>query len=196
MVTHKDWTRVGPVTVRLAGGREATFPTIEAAVLWAGWWRVDAYQDYAHNANLAVLVPGHPELEPPVVFIDEIGMRIPAWRVMLAARSINLEETSRPRLRWHWRIRYDGSTFRTAPVPGTGKRGGGHYFRRPRTTQERRAAAAFETEREYIGAGGKVRARRNAANLVNAWDDIRRSRDDRSWKACRRTQWRDRAQDS
>jgi len=193
MVTHKDWTRVGPVTVRLAGGREAAFPTIEDAVLWAGWWRVEAYQEYAHNANLAVLVPGHPELEPPIVFIDEIGMRIPALRVMLAARSINLEGIWREGRRWHWRIRYDASTFRTAPVPGTGKRGGGHYFRRPRTTQERRAASAFGTDRDYIEAGGKVRASRNATNLVSAWDDIHRSRDDRSWKSSRRTQWRERA---
>ena len=44
-----------------------------------------------------------------------------------------------------------------------------HFLRRPKTTQERRTNGRRTEQRdlEY-----KIRAKRNAANLVDAWDDI------------------------
>ena len=79
--------------------------------------------------------------------------------------------------------------FRREPVPGTHKRRGGGYgttvLRRPRTTQERRAYLRDESS-------VRLRARRSAKNLPNAWDDIVRSDifDHKSWKRHRRTQYR------
>ncbi len=75
--------------------------------------------------------------------------------------------------------------FRSGPVPHTGKRRRGFYnwYKRPRTTQERRWNIAYI---DY------VRGRRHKNYLVNAWDD--RPRSDgfikRSWKKNKKTkQW-------
>lgn len=59
-------------------------------------------------------------------------------------------------------------------VPHTGRRSGGHYFRRPR---------------------GKLQALANDARSVppDSWDDIHFStRGDRNWKQHRKTQWHER----
>lgn len=53
------------------------------------------------------------------------------------------------------------------------------WYRKIRTTQERRAAYAYPE---------LVRARRNATNLPNAWDDINVKRL-KSWKKHRKTQY-------
>ncbi|MHC4216756.1 MAG: hypothetical protein ACYSWP_25730 [Planctomycetota bacterium] len=60
------------------------------------------------------------------------------------------------------------------------------FMRRPRTTQERRANGTRKvTNRcEY-----KVRAKRNAVNLVDAWDDIWENTE-RGWKKHRKTQYK------
>ena len=55
------------------------------------------------------------------------------------------------------------------------------YFRNPKTTQERRDAAALDSV--------AVRPSRNPANLPNAWDDIPKSVH-RTWKRYRKTQYR------
>jgi len=53
-----------------------------------------------------------------------------------------------------------------------------HYFRHPRTTQERRASQ-----------GSFCRARRNLHNLISAWDDISRHLN-KCWKSFRKTQYK------
>jgi hypothetical protein len=71
------------------------------------------------------------------------------------------------------------------PVPFTGKSSGGYCFRRPQTMQERRWGQAADTD------DIAPRARRNPANLPNAWDDEQISaRGNRSWKSFRRYQCR------
>lgn len=52
------------------------------------------------------------------------------------------------------------------------------YFRKPKTTQERRHADEY------------TRAKRSHNRLVNAWDDITHARQGRTWKNHRRTQWK------
>lgn len=67
------------------------------------------------------------------------------------------------------------------PVPGIRRRRGGHYFRHPKTTRERRWA---EPMPEYDEPA--PRAKRSAANLPNSWDDYAiADRQDRSWKRFR-----------
>jgi hypothetical protein len=86
--------------------------------------------------------------------------------------------------------------FRDGPVPRTGRHGGGSYFRHPRTTAEIRAwddaLDAADAAAEY-GGTLKLRRRRSAKMLPNAWDDIPRGdHDHRCWKRHRRTQYRTR----
>lgn len=62
------------------------------------------------------------------------------------------------------------------------------FYRRIRTTHERRWAHAWDDE-EFAP---KVRSRRNARNLPNSWDDIPRfDWRHRSWKRYRKHQWKD-----
>jgi len=80
---------------------------------------------------------------------------------------------------------YEWLGFRNGPVPYTGKRKWhfSHYYRRPKTTQERRLSC---------GHAPYVRACRNLMNLANSWDDMYRS-DFHSicWKDCtkKKKQW-------
>lgn len=71
------------------------------------------------------------------------------------------------------------------PVPYTGRRRGGHYFRHVKTTNERRAAQLVDD------TDVAPRGRRNANNLANSWDDYYvTSREDRNWKRFRKTQFK------
>ncbi|HCW06988.1 MAG TPA: hypothetical protein DGG95_06450 [Cytophagales bacterium] len=74
-------------------------------------------------------------------------------------------------------------TYRGGPVPYIGKRSGGGYYRHMKTTQERRWSFAAKVD------GVPWRARRNARNLPNPWDDICRTVT-KSWKKHRKTQWK------
>lgn len=83
--------------------------------------------------------------------------------------------------------------YRRAPVPGV-RRPRWHrgcYYRLPRTQAERRAWAAYEDALEDA-ALPPPRPRRRAAHLITAWDESRRTRE-QSWKAHRRTQWKERS---
>jgi len=67
------------------------------------------------------------------------------------------------------------------------KRSHGHYFRKIKTTQERRWNGAWDDE-EFAP---KARAKRVGVNLPCDWDDLPRSDVDiRCWKRYRKTQWK------
>jgi hypothetical protein len=75
--------------------------------------------------------------------------------------------------------------FRIDPVPFIWKsyRGFRNWYKRPKSTQERRLAYAYE---------GYVRGKRKECNLPNSWDDYQRSdvRTRKSWKNKKiRKQW-------
>lgn len=74
------------------------------------------------------------------------------------------------------------------PVPGTGRRGNYGYHRRPRTQAERRLNQFLDSDVE--DGAPRVRAKRSAHNLPDAWDDLNRPLERRSWKAYRRTQYK------
>ncbi len=72
------------------------------------------------------------------------------------------------------------------PVPGTDRRGSGHYFRNIRYINAKRAAHYFSDEGEIA-----PRAARSVVRLPDAWDDLAiASRHCRSWKQYRKVQWR------
>lgn len=72
------------------------------------------------------------------------------------------------------------------PVPGVRKYRGGHrYYRRIRTTNERRQAQRMDPSDVL------PRGRRSVRMLPNAWDDyVRGDRECRSWKRHRKHQWK------
>jgi hypothetical protein len=79
---------------------------------------------------------------------------------------------------------------RREPVPWTRRSGNGRLFRRPRTTNERRAHYSDEATEEILKSRGvafKLRQERNSNRLPNAHDDLS-LRYQRSWKKHRRAQ--------
>ena len=79
--------------------------------------------------------------------------------------------------------------FRKDPVPGIGKyRRQANWLRRIHTTSERRMAEAH-SDVEMKEYDVKVRAKRNARNLPDSWDDYRRHIE-KNWKSQRKTQWK------
>lgn len=86
---------------------------------------------------------------------------------------------------WGW----DGDRRpRGAPIPGTGRSGGGSILRRPATQSERRQAFACVEDEVPVPC---IRSRRQARRLPTAWDDTLRSDASHySWKRHRNTQWK------
>jgi len=79
---------------------------------------------------------------------------------------------------------------RREPVPWIGRSGNGRLFRRPRTTNERRAHYSNEATKEILVSHGlafKLRQERNSNRLPNAHDDLS-LRYQRSWKEHRGAQ--------
>jgi len=79
---------------------------------------------------------------------------------------------------------------RREPVPWIGRSKNGRLFRRPRTTNERRAHYSNEATKEILKSRGvafKLRQERNSDRLPNAHDDLS-LRYQRSWKEHRGAQ--------
>jgi len=79
---------------------------------------------------------------------------------------------------------------RQEPVPWTRRSKNGRLFRRPRTTNERRAHFSNEATEEILvsrGVAFKLRQERNSNRLPNAHDDLS-LRYQRSWKEHRGAQ--------
>ncbi|KVP39731.1 hypothetical protein [Burkholderia ubonensis] len=112
-------------------------------------------------------------------------MRDDAGGVVTAATFSPLIARRRWRSRWTrmWET-WNGE----GPVPGVRcRRGGGHYYRRPKSMMERRQAAMVLTDEGEVAPRGA----RSLKHLPNAWDDYCvAAREDRNWKRHRRTQWK------
>lgn len=89
--------------------------------------------------------------------------------------------TKKPRQSWYGQP-YQG---KGSPVPHTGRGSGGAYYRKMRTTSNRRGAQIVDKDEIAF------RPSCSASGMPNAWDDrIRKDRMDISWKGFRRTQWK------
>lgn len=65
------------------------------------------------------------------------------------------------------------------------------FFRRPKTTQERKLYVGLCADQKELDVVVKLRAARSVRNLPNAWDDeVRSSHNIKSWKAYRTQQHR------
>jgi len=58
------------------------------------------------------------------------------------------------------------------------------YYRRPRSTQEKRANQDYQT------VPYRVRGKRRPRQLPDAWDDIPKANRGRGWKTTRQTQYK------
>ena len=67
------------------------------------------------------------------------------------------------------------------------KRGNGHYFRRPKTLQEKRWASAWDDE-EFAP---RTRAKRTSRHIPDSYWDLQRNWDGKSWKNYRKHQWKE-----
>jgi len=75
--------------------------------------------------------------------------------------------------------------YRFDPVPFVRKRKRGGYWKRIKTTNERRLNCIHEFE----GFTKLIRRKRSYKKLPNAWDDERRTKQ-RTWKSNRKTQYK------
>ena len=89
-----------------------------------------------------------------------------------------------------WMSARNDFEFRNGPVPYTGGRRRWVGCRHMKTTQEICEADAlrFDDDAQYYGI--KARAKRNRANLPEAWDDHWRPYDQKNWKNYRKNQWK------
>ena len=91
-----------------------------------------------------------------------------------------------------WKRKIKWLRFRFDPVPYTGLKFRGHWFRRPTTYHEIKWNCAHQ-ELEYdLSIPNLVRKKRSFKNIPVSWDDIGRSdvRNKKSWKRHRRHQWK------
>lgn len=191
---RQNWSGpVGPVTVRSVHGHVWTFPSlIEAA-------RSLARTGHRVSEELPAAYWDLPPLRPEaalwggtvVVVFDELGLPVPAWRVMEAGQGV---EAPSPRFALWAKgpTAYDHDRdFRKAPVPGVRKRRWGRIFRRVRTRGEIRDLAGLEADMadlEEFPVRVKVRKRRRT--LPTAWDDLIIKGKGHNWKHHRRTRWK------
>lgn len=76
----------------------------------------------------------------------------------------------------------------TTRHPGSKRPASYRYYRRPKSTNEKRWANAWVDEEYAI----KPRGKRTPHNLPDAWDDcVRADIGDRCWKRHRKTQWKE-----
>lgn len=140
-----------------------------------------------------IRVPDYGYVDRDVLILDEFGNN--AYNEQLK-KDVNTYTYSEDINREHWKYvnrnkkiiysRWDHLEveFRKEPVPCTGRRYYGHYWRRPRTSQEKRMSCDPEYAEFY--------RKRRGNHLPSVWDDLPRSDvEDISWKSCtkNRHQW-------
>ena len=119
-------------------------------------------------------------LGDPLVVYDDLHLPVPIETIQ---RAYDKARDSRLNPNFHRNKNYE---FRSGPVPGIGGRRWGHWYRRVRTTNERRQNQNIDFE-ELDGFSVKTRK-----NLRTSYDDINRSDQyDRNWKTSRKTQWKE-----
>jgi hypothetical protein len=118
---EKNWSRVGPVTVKDYLGHTYNFGTLDEAVRHVGKFRIE---------NLKRGKLGFPTKSPfnlfkqwvdgdSHIFLDELGLIIPIWRVQEVYRNLPNRFVASGRMNWRRRCSF-------------------HQFRDPRTQQELR----------------------------------------------------------
>jgi hypothetical protein len=185
------------------GNNVKTYASIEDAVIAVGYHNIMALRDRPHLGGFRdsifdvrgryQRVPIYCEGGDGVHVYDELGCRVPAWKLQEVADNI-------PNDVWnytyaHWRKAYREEDFRKAPVPGTRKFRGFHgCYRRPETKQEYTENNFLYFDEDAIDYGVKPRpgrATRGFDNLPSSWDDVSNGRRGNNWKHYRKHQWKE-----
>ncbi len=145
-----------------------------------GGWVAQAFPDYdslaRHVRRLANYAWPWSAPDPKAAFARLVRAETPNGFELdlevLSARGLALWREGRDNRR------YAGYVRRAGPVPGVSRPRGGHYFRRMRTSSERRL------NEMVLVCEGEVAARpcRTGYGLPNPWDDVLREKQ-RSWKS-------------
>jgi hypothetical protein len=211
---HYNANDLGEVTVvcgssilnygaRNFNANDKTYASIEDAVIAIGYHNVMALRDSPHlggfrdhivtKAGRYQRVPTYCEGGDGVHVYDELGCRVPAWKLREVAKNI-------PNDVWNytfkfWRKSYKEEDFRKAPVPGVRKgRGFRGCYRRPTTKQEYTENTFLFFDEDAIDFGVKPRPNRAARGidrLPSSWDDVGCGRRGNNWKHYRKHQWKE-----
>ena len=208
----KDWSRInGPVTVRAFNGSNRVYATLEAAVRAVGQYNIEGLRDRPLGYTYESLYRPRPEYTKTFDyttyrshsyhtsvaggdshhFYDELGLRIPAWKVQEVYR--NLPNVRTEGYRRSYRVRYNpDKDFRNGPVIGIHHaKWHGSYYRPIGTFPERRANAALGADYvELEDLPVRFKARGARTKLPSSWDDISFARRGDSWKHYRHTQYK------
>lgn len=183
-MTTQNWRHIGIVEIRDRNGARRQYSNLTEALTDFGWARINAFlirHEGDHRLDDGSVRP------PPWRIVDELGLDIPDALIRREFDSLQLQQM----VKWAWAIslcpEIPAGEFRRSPVPRTGKRHRNCWYRSIRTTQERRARAALETDDEAIDSGYVIRQRR--VDLPSSWDDQHRHVS-RSWKDHRLTRWK------
>jgi hypothetical protein len=131
------------------------------------------------------------KLDVDLIVRDDCGVRIPvaAVKALLAAA----EKACRQRLEQAWAAKRPVyPPFRSGPVPRSGKLRFRYAGSFPKMFPEVAANEFLRYDEDCLEFSLTTRCRRNRSALVcPAWDDCGRDYRSRSWKATRRTQWKE-----
>jgi len=202
-MSNQNWTHTGQVTVYAFNGKVRIFPSLEDAVRAIGrYHHIEALADrplgysvdtilkkgaYYGTWAYAQYYQGSIFGGDPFVIHDELGLRIPAWKVKEAYANLPFKDKV-----WRRNAAKDFA-FRNGPVPGIHcYRGGGGYFRNPATRNEKAANSGYEEYLDELDDEIGMRPKGRIRDLPTNYDDISRSRGwhTRSWKEYRRHQYR------
>ena len=204
----QNWKNIGPVTVRSFNGNVREFDCLEEAVAHftptiidrlkgnplAGWdtsYRKDkndfSYASSWDASKWGWIVPDYNG--DSHTFHDDLGMRIPVWKIKEVSSMIDRSVSKYTRFRRHVDEERD---FRRVPVPGIGhyKHWRGTWYRIPSHLPQLRSQASFDTlfEDSDLDVPERFKAKvKKKGEVMTGWDDIPKDRT-RSWKAFRRTQ--------
>ncbi|PNG50120.1 MULTISPECIES: hypothetical protein [unclassified Variovorax] len=163
------------VTLRHRSGASYEYPSLEAAFRALGYWWL------SQNLGLDFTSPFY--CSRLLSWVTADWMMVTDFGAPVVAA--DFERFRGPPRRPFWASKHDYCGY--GPVPGTGRRHGGHHFRRVHHINERRSAVLVLQEDGEVAPRGK----RAAANLPTPWDDYAiAAREDRSWKLCRKTRWK------
>lgn len=198
----KNWNNLGKVTVRCYNGTSKAYKDIEEACRDVGWYYIDQLKSgmlsyYSRFAEYREPRYLKGSFYTPVylrgdthIFLDELGLAIPVWKVQEVSRSIK-EKTYFGRGFWRNHPFDYEKNFRNGALPFIRcRRGGHHSLRHIRTTAEHRENAFMLFDEECIEFGIKARGKRRGHNLPTLYDDIPREYRNLSWKKYRNKQYK------
>lgn len=192
----KNWKKIGPVTLKdTARDRYFDYDDIyeflrlEHGIIYGAEIADDTMLASIWYTDSVGKVHGRYRY----LLLDESGLIIPLWRIAESFNTIKDEFDTKSFIRRWYLNRDKHCVYRRDPIPGTGTNRWtfSKYYRHPKTTAERRAAAGLHEDEDARYYDIKARPRRSIRGLPDTYDDVQRSdlRNSRNWKQNRKKRW-------